>query len=135
MGLGKAIELITDEYEEYNKKLTELRDYYIKKVQENIKDVKVNGDLINRLPGNANISFNNIDGSELLFELDKVGICASAGSACSTTNPMPSHVLTAIGLNDKLANSTLRTSFGRDNSKEDIDYLVEQLSNLVNPKK
>ena len=134
VGLGKAIELITNEYEEYNKKLTELRDYYIKKVQENIKDVKVNGNLINRLPGNANISFKNIDGSELLFELDKVGICASAGSACSTANPMPSHVLTAIGLNDKLANSTLRTSFGRDNSKEDIDYLVEQLSNIVNKK-
>ena len=92
----------------------------------------MNGDLENRLAGNANISFENVDGSELLFKLDEQGICASAGSACSTQNPMPSHVLTAIGLEQELANSTLRVSIGKDNTKEDVDYLVSALKNIVN---
>ena len=132
VGLGKAIELIYSEFDEYNKKLRELRDYYISEVKKNIDGIKINGDLENRLAGNANISFENVDGSELLFKLDEQGICASAGSACSTQNPMPSHVLTAIGLEQELANSTLRVSIGKDNAKEDVDYLVSSLKNIVN---
>ena len=132
VGLGKAIELIYSEFDEYNKKLRELRDYYISEVKNNIDGIKINGDLENRLAGNANISFENVDGSELLFKLDEQGICASAGSACSTQNPMPSHVLTAIGLEQELANSTLRVSIGKDNTKEDVDYLVSSLKNIVN---
>ena len=131
VGLGKAIELIYSEFDEYNKKLRELRDYYISEVKKNIDGIKINGDLENRLAGNANISFENVDGSELLFKLDEQGICASAGSACSTQNPMPSHVLTAIGLEQELANSTLRVSIGKDNAKEDVDYLVSSLKNIV----
>ena len=132
VGLGKAIELIYSEFDDYNKKLRELRDYYISEVKNNIDGIKINGDLENRLAGNANISFENVDGSELLFKLDEQGICASAGSACSTQNPMPSHVLTAIGLEQELANSTLRVSIGKDNTKEDVDYLVSSLKNIVN---
>ena len=132
VGLGKAIELIYSEFDEYNKKLRELRDYYISEVKNNIDGIKINGDLENRLAGNANISFENVDGSELLFKLDEQGICASAGSACSTQNPMPSHVLTAIGLEQELANSTLRVSIGKDNTKEDVDYLVSALKNIIN---
>lgn len=132
VGLGKAIELIYSEFDEYNKRLRELRDYYISEVKNNIDGIKINGDLENRLAGNANISFENVDGSELLFKLDEQGICASAGSACSTQNPMPSHVLTAIGLEQELANSTLRVSIGKDNTKEDVDYLVSALKNIVN---
>ena len=132
VALGKAIELIYNEFESYNKHLLELRDYYFKRVQNEIKDIKINGDMKNRLPGNANISFKNINGAELLFRLDEVGICASAGSACSTSNPMPSHVLTSIGLNKELAENTLRISFGRDNTKEDVDFLVETLKNILN---
>ena len=132
VGLGKAIELIYSEFDDYNKSLRELRDYYISEVKNNIDGIKINGDLENRLAGNANISFENVDGSELLFKLDEQGICASAGSACSTQNPMPSHVLTAIGLEQELANSTLRVSIGKDNTKEDVDYLVSSLKNIVN---
>lgn len=132
VGLGKAIELIYSEFDDYNKSLRELRDYYISEVKNNIDGIKINGDLENRLAGNANISFENVDGSELLFKLDEQGICASAGSACSTQNPMPSHVLTAIGLEQELANSTLRVSIGKDNTKEDVDYLVSALKNIVN---
>lgn len=131
VGLGKAIELIYNEFDSYNKKLTELRDYYISQVKENIPGIKVNGDMTNRLPGNANISFRGINGSELLLKLDEAHICASAGSACSTSNPEPSHVLTAIGLDKEYLDGTLRVSFGKDNTKEEVDYLVSAIKEIV----
>ena len=134
VGLGKAIELIYNDYDEYNKKLITLRNHYIDRIKNETKNSKVNGDLINRLPGNANVSFKNVNGSELLFELDKYGICASAGSACSTSNPAPSHVLTAIGLDKNYIGGTLRVSFGRDNTMEDVDFLVNKLKEFVNTK-
>ena len=131
VGLGKAIELIYDEYDAYNKKLKKLRDHYIDRVKNEIDNIKINGDLINRLPGNANISFKNVNGSELLFDLDKYGICASAGSACSTSNPEPSHVLTAIGLDKEYIGGTLRVSFGKDNTLEDVEFLVDVLKKVI----
>ena len=131
VGLGKAIELIDKEQEEYNAKLKELRDYYFQEIRTAIPNVKINGDLENRLPGNANISFQGINGSELLFKLDEFGICASAGSACSTSNPMPSHVLTAIGLDSEFLDGTLRISFGRENTKEDVAFLVQKLREIA----
>lgn len=134
VGLGKAIELIYNDYDEYNRKLITLRNNYIDRVKNEISNCKVNGDLINRLPGNANVSFKNVNGSELLFELDKYGICASAGSACSTSNPAPSHVLTAIGLDKNYIGGTLRVSFGRDNTMEDVDFLVNRLKEFVDKK-
>lgn len=131
VGLGKAIELIYNEFDVYNQKLKGLRDYYITEVEKRIPNVKVNGDRINRLPGNANISFKGVDAQKLLFQLDELGICASAGSACSTGDSEPSHVLTAIGLSKNLAYSTLRTSFGFSNTNEDVQFLVDSLQNLV----
>ncbi len=131
VGLGKAIELINNELEDYNRKQRELRDYYITEVEKNIPNIKINGDLEKRLSGNANISFRGVNASELLFKLDEYGICASAGSACSTSNPMPSHVLTAIGLDQELANSTLRVSVGRDNTIEDMKHLVDKLKEII----
>lgn len=103
-------------------------------LKENFEDFKINGDLKSRLAGNINISFKNIDGSELLFKLDEYGICASAGSACSTSNPVPSHVLTAIGLNKELINGTLRISLGKDNTKEDIDFFIHKLKEIIKNK-
>ena len=132
VGLGKAIEIIYNEYEEYNESLKKLRDHYITRVLNEIKDSKVNGDMLRRLSGNANISFKNVMGSKLLFELDKYGICASVGSACSTNNVEPSHVLTAIGLDKDLIEGTLRVSFGKDNTIDDVDYLVDKLKEIVN---
>ncbi len=131
VGLGKAIELIYQEYDEYNQKLKSLRDLYIQEVEKNIQNVKLNGDRENRLVGNANFSFEGIDAQTLLIYLDEVGICASAGSACSTGGTEPSHVLTSIGLNKNLANSTLRVSFGKSNTKEDVEFLVENLQRIV----
>ena len=131
VGLGKAIELIYNEFDNYNLKLKELRDYFINSVKNKFDEIKINGDMNKRLSGNANISFKGINGSELLFKLDSFGICASAGSACSTSNPEPSNVLTAIGLEKEYLDGTLRFSFGKDNTKEDVDYLISKLVEII----
>lgn len=131
VGLGEAIELAYKDFESYNEKLRNLRDYYISQVEEKIPNIQLNGDRKNRLPGNANISFEGIQSEELLYKLDEKGICASGGSACSTGNPSPSHVLMAIGVNSKMAKGALRVTFGMENTKEDVDYLVENLIQIV----
>lgn len=131
VGLGKACEIAKNNLESHINKLKELRDFYINQVEEKIENIKLNGPRDNRLPGNANISFKGVNGSELLLKLDEKGICASAGSACSTGSSSPSHVLTSIGLDSKTADGTLRVSFGEENSKEDVEYLVENLERIV----
>lgn len=131
VGLGKAIELATKNLEQYNQKLIELRDYYIAQIEEKLPDIKINGHRNMRLPGNANISFRSIIGEDLLLKLDEKGICASTGSACSAGTSDPSHVLLAIGLEKEFAQGSLRITLGEENTKEDIDYLVEQLVEIV----
>ncbi len=91
----------------------------------------MNGDLENRLAGNSNICFRGVDGARMLEELDQVGICASSGSACSSGLLNPSHVLLAIGVPNSLARSSLRVTFGRENTKDDVDYLVYHLIHIV----
>lgn len=117
VGLGKAIELAYENIDEYNKKLFELREYYIKQVEENIANIKINGHRTNRLPGNANISFLNMNGEEILFDLDEYGICGSAGSACNSGSGEPSHVLTAIGLSKEAARDCLKNNLWRTKHK------------------
>ena len=131
VGLGKAIELAYQELDEYNDKLTRLRDYYIQRIEKEVPYIKVNGSRTKRLPGNANISFQFIEGESLLLKLDLKGICTSSGSACSSGEPTPSHVLTAIGLPAEIANGALRVSIGAENTKEEIDYLVENIKQIV----
>ena len=127
VGLGKAIEIANNNIDRYNKKLVYLRDYYINQVEEKIPDVKLNGDRVNRLPGNANFSFKYVDGEELLLDLDAKGIAASSGSGTDA----PSHVLLAIGLTAETAKGALRITMGEENTKEDIDYLVSTLTEIV----
>lgn len=131
VGLGKALEMAYDNIEINNKKLIELRNYYIKEVEKRIKFTKLNGDRIQRLPNNANISFSFIEGESLILNLDILGICASTGSACSSNSLKPSHVLLAIGLNPEVAHGSLRVTFGIDNTKEDVDYLINNLDKIV----
>lgn len=131
VGLGKACELARINLEEHQRYLKSLRDYYIEQVKIKIPDIKINGDLKNRLPGNSNISFKGVDASALLFKLDEKGICASSGSACSSGSQEPSHVLVAIGLTKELSSGALRVTFGEDNKIEDIDYLVDMLEKSV----
>lgn len=131
VGLGEACRLAKNDMENHINKLKTLRDYYFEKIKENILDVKINGSIEHRLPGNANTSFKGINGGELLMKLDEKGICASAGSACSSGSSMPSHVLTAIGLTSEYLEGTLRVTFGDENTKEDVDYLVESLVEII----
>lgn len=131
VGLGKACELANLHLREHGKHLQELRDYFIAQVQEKIKGAVLNGGMENRLPGNANFAFSGVDGEALLLNLDAKGICASAGSACTSGSSAPSHVLASIGLSDELARSSLRVTFGEDNTKEDVDYLVESLCEIT----
>lgn len=130
VGMGKAIELVYQDFDEHYEYLKNLRDYYINRIEKEIPYAKLNGDRVKRLPGNANFSFEGLSGEKMLFTLDLHGICASAGSACATGSLLPSHVLSAMGVPDSLASGTLRTTFGMDNTKEDIDYLVECLKNI-----
>ena len=134
VGLAKALELIYNDFETYNKNLLSLRNYYIDLIEQNIENVHLNGDRLDRLPGNANISFKGIDASELLLYLDQFGICASAGSACTSGSLEPSHVLVAIGLKSDYIQGALRTSFGRENTKKDIEFLVNCIKKYINSK-
>ena len=131
VGLGKACELANQNLRAHIEHLKNLREYFILQVQEKIPGAKLNGAREERLPGNANFSFQNIEGETLLFKLDEKGICASSGSACTSGSTTPSHVLTAIGLPSEFAKGTLRISFGEDNTKEDIDFLVAELVKIV----
>lgn len=130
VGLGKACQIAEKNLEQYQKKLKELRDYCLQEIKKEIPKIHINGTMKKRLPGNINISFENTDSSELLFKLDEYGICASGGSACSSGDNNPSHVLTAIGVPSELAKSAIRFTFGDFNTKEDVDYLVEILKKI-----
>ena len=131
IGLGEACKIAKENMEEHIKQLTELRDEYISRIKDEIVDIQINGSMEKRLPGNSNISFKGVNGNELLMKLDERGICASAGSACSSGSGSPSHVLTAIGLPSEYAEGTLRVTLGEDNTKEDINYLVESLTEII----
>lgn len=131
VALGKACQIAEKNIEQYQQKLKNLRDYCLNKIQEKIPDIYINGTMERRLPGNINISFKDLNSVELLLRLDEVGICASGGSACSSKEASPSHVLTAIGLPSELSKGALRLTFGDYNTKEDVEYLVENLVRIV----
>ena len=131
VGLGKAIELAYENLDENNKKLIELRERLITKIQENIKHTKLNGHRTDRLPGNVNFCFEYIEGESLLLSLDIEGIAASSGSACTSGTLDPSHVLLAIGLPHEIAHGSLRLSLGSFNTEEEVDYVVEKLVEIV----
>ena len=132
VGLGKATEIARKNMEKHIRNLSKVRDYYIKKVQKEIPNIRINGSMENRLPGNANISFKGINASELIFKLDERGICVSSGSACSSGNTNPSHVLTAMNVPEVYLNSAIRTTFGDNNTFEQVDYVVKILKQIIN---
>lgn len=131
VGLAKALEISHRDMEKHNKQIKELRDYYVQEVKQKIPYIKINGDLEKRLPGNSNISFRFIEGESLLLNLDLKGICASSGSACTSGSLDPSHVLLAIGLPHEIAHGSLRISIGKYNTKEEIEYTVSCLTEIV----
>ena len=131
VGLGKAIALCCAEMEEEVKRLTALRDRLIAEVLERIPHARLNGHPQNRLPGNANISFEFIEGESILLLLDMHGICASSGSACTSGSLDPSHVLLAIGLPHEKAHGSLRMTLGSSSTDADVDAVLKTLPAIV----
>ena len=131
VGLGKAIEMATADIPKKAAYLTHLRDTYIKRVLELVPYAWLNGDPVNRLPGNANISFSFIEGEGLLLFLDMKGISASSGSACTSGSLDPSHVLLAIGLKHEEAHGSLRTTFDTENTIEDMETIAQAVKETV----
>ena len=131
VGLAEAMRLADAEREQASAHLTRLRDRVIHGIHERMGGVRLNGHPTQRLPNNVNVSFENVEGEPILLGLDFAGICASSGSACSAASLEPSHVLTAIGLSADLAQGSLRITVGKDNTDEEVDYLLETLTDLV----
>ena len=131
VGFGKAVELATAEMQERNERLRQMRDRLIDGVLASIPHARLNGARYNRLPGHDNFSFEFIEEESMLMLLDMNGIYASSGSACTSGSLDPSHVLLAIGLPHEVAHGSLRLTLGRENTMEDVDYILEKLPPIV----
>lgn len=130
VGLGKACELAESRMEEDMKNMIRLRNKLVEGVLE-IEESYLNGHPEKRLPNNAHFRFEAVEGESLLLSLDDKGIAGSTGSACSSKKLKPSHVLLAIGLNEVQAHGSLRLTLGRENTEEEIDYVIETLPEIV----
>lgn len=131
VGIGKAAELAFSSMEERGKKELALRDYLIKRIDEEIPYSRLNGDAKKRLANNVNYSFRFIEGESLLIMLDMKGVCASSGSACTSGSLDPSHVLLAIGLPHEIAHGSLRLTVSAENTMEEMDKTVEAVKEIV----
>ena len=131
VGFAKAVELASRDMDRRMKYETELRDYYISRVEKEIPYAKLNGDRVKRLPNNTNFCFRFIEGESMLILLDQKGICASSGSACISGSLDPSHVLLAIGLPHEIAHGSLRATLSEKTTKEDIDFTVDELKKII----
>lgn len=131
VGYGKAVEMALATMEERAKKESELRDYLMERIMAEVPYTRINGHRTNRLSNNVNVAFQFIEGESLLIKLDMAGICGSSGSACTSGSLDPSHVLLAIGLPHEIAHGSLRLTLNEENTKEEMDYVVEQVKEIV----
>lgn len=131
VGLGAAVKRAVFLMEEKTRKEIELRDYLIERIEKEIPHCWLNGHRTNRLPNNVNMSFRFIEGESMLIMLDMKGICASSGSACTSGSLDPSHVLLAIGLRHEEAHGSLRLTLSEENTKEELDFVVEELKTII----
>lgn len=131
VGFGTAVKRAADTMKERTDKEIELRDYMIERISSEIPYAKLNGDAKKRLPNNVNFSFRFIEGESLLIMLDMRGICASSGSACTSGSLDPSHVLLAIGLPHEIAHGSVRMTLSEETTKDDVDYVVDSLKEIV----
>ena len=131
IGMGKAIELATQNLEANAARMTRLRDKLIDGILAEIPDVRLNGHRTQRLPNNVNVSIRYIEGEALLLRLDLAGIAGSSGSACTSGSLDPSHVLLAIGLPHEIAHGSLRLSLGTDSTEEEVDEVLRVLPGIV----
>lgn len=132
VGLGVAVQRAMKVLDEKIEKETKLRDYFIERIEKEIPHCWLNGHRTNRLPNNVNISFEFIEGESMLIMLDMKGICASSGSACTSGSLDPSHVLLAIGLKHEQAHGSLRLTLSEETTKEEADFVVDELKAIVN---
>ncbi|MFH1370065.1 MAG: cysteine desulfurase NifS [Planctomycetota bacterium] len=131
IGLGKACELAMQNFDEENEKVKYLRDKLEKTILQKCPDCMVNGDPENRLPNTSNISFEFIEGEAILLMLDKFGICASSGSACTSGSLEPSHVLRAMGVPFTAAHGSIRFSLSRYNTEDEVDFAIEKIPPII----
>ena len=131
IGLAYALKYTYESLEKDVNHITNLRNYFIDKVLSLGIGASLNGDRENRLANNANILFDGINGENLLYKLDLNGVCASVGAACSAGSIEPSHVLTAMGISEKQAKSSLRFTFGRENTTEEVDKVVDLIEKII----
>lgn len=130
-GLGKAVEIAEKTMKERAAYEGYLRDYMINKIMNTIPYARVNGHMTNRLPNNTNFSFQFVEGESLLIMLDMNGICASTGSACTSSSKSPSHVLTAIGLPEDIASGSLRLTISHETTKREVDIVCYRLAEII----
>lgn len=131
VGMGKAMAIAVRDIDVNNKKLQDLTEYFVNKLNYAIPDIKFNGNFNQKAPGIVNVSFKYIEGESILVKLDLEGVAVSTGSACASNSLEKSHVLRAMGLSHEDINGAIRFSFGADNTKEEIDYVVEKLVTIV----
>jgi cysteine desulfurase len=131
VGMGKAAEIVNSEMETEPPRLSHLRDQLVKKALETVPASFLNGHPTRRLPNNANLRFSYVEGESLILSLDMLGIACSSGSACTSKTLEPSHVLLAIGLKHEEAHGSLLFTLGKQNSEEDVDYVVNALPDIV----
>ena len=131
IGMAEAARLSDMNMEKDMKYVSDMRDYIINRIEDEIPYAILNGDRKNRLPGNMHFSFIGVPAEPLLIMLDQKGICVSAGSACASGSIDPSHVLLAIGVGKDVARSSVRMTIGEDITKEDADYVIDELKKVV----
>lgn len=133
VGITKALEIGIEKYNQYQERLNEYANYFLKKLDEANIDYRLNGPHIgiNRLPGNLNLSFKDYDGSDITYYLNKAGIYVSTGSACDSTSIEPSHVLKAINVPSDYIHATIRFSIGEYTTKEELKYTVKKLIDIL----
>jgi cysteine desulfurase len=131
VGLATALKIAYEELEANNQRITALRDRLIRGVLDSIVEVELTGHPSNRLPNSASFVFKYIEGESMLLNLDLAGVCASSGSACTSASLEPSHVLLAMGIPHEVAHGSLRLTLGRENTKEDVDYVLGVLPGIV----
>lgn len=132
VGMATALEIALSNVDNNNLHVKELKNRFERGLKENLADITFNGDLEDRLYANSNVTFNGISGEALLFNLDLNGVCASNGSACSAGSIEPSRALISIGLTKADALSTVRFTFGKNNTVEDVDYAIKVVCDCVN---
>ncbi len=133
VGMGRVVELLTNKsgLERINADIKKLRDKLVGEILKKIPNAVLNGDLKQRVPGNANFCFKNVEGESILLMLDMEGIAVSTGSACSSGSLEPSHVLTAMGVSPEVTHGSVRVTFGKENSREDVNRLLKVLPGIV----